>query len=56
MLMAFKNFRFDLDFLREMVEKLSKKDRKQLEEDLIMSATIVRVLTPEYLANALLYI
>ena len=56
MLMAFKNFRFDLDFLREMVEKLSKEDRKALEDDLVLSATIVRVLTPEYLANALLYI
>ena len=54
--MAFSNFRFDLDFLREMVEKLSKEDRKKLEDDLVLSATVVRVLTPEYLANALLYI
>ena len=55
-LIAFSNFRFDLDFLRQMVEKLSKEDRKKLEDDLVLSATVVRVLTPEYLANALLYI
>ena len=55
-LFAFSNFRFDLDFLRQMVEKLSKNDRKALEDDLILSATIVRVLTPEYLANSILYI
>lgn len=55
-LFAFSNFRFDLDFLRQMVEKLSKNDRKVLEDDLVLSATKGRELTPEYLANSILYI
>lgn len=55
-LFAFSNFRFDLDFLRQKVEQLNKQVRKALEDDLVLSATIVRVLTPEYLSNALLYI
>lgn len=55
-LFAFNNFRFDLDFLRQQINKLNDIERKKVEEDLVLSATVVRLLSPEYLANAILYI
>lgn len=44
------------DVMREMVLKLNKVDRKCMEAELIMAATVVTVLTIPFLQNSITYL
>ena len=52
----FNHFEMSKDFLRELFYKLNEHDRKDFEKDILIAATIVRILSNEYLQNAILYI
>ncbi|MBO7713604.1 MAG: hypothetical protein J6S85_26160 [Methanobrevibacter sp.] len=46
----------DKDFLRELFYKMDEQERKDFEKDILSAATIIRVLSTEYLQNAVLFI
>ena len=52
----FNHFEMSKDFLRQLFYKMDEQERKDFEKDILSAATIIRVLSTEYLQNAVLFI